>query len=276
MDRLQQNLSHTLTQTAGGTPTAPSATIKYSDGTTLLTATPTISGNTLSIALPSANTAVLDKYTVEWTYTVSGQVWRPKSHFEIVGAYYFSIAEARAFDGGTVLNDATKYPDQDIVNAREYAEETLESLCGVAFVPRGRRVTLNGTGTRELILPDHRIRTIVSGSVGGTALTSAELTDLKLYEYGILYRAAGWQMDYRNVSILYEHGHDQPPERIKRAALILTRHRLVPSNIDERVTAFTDESGTRTFSTPTQNRPTGFPEVDAAVAQYSEKVPAIA
>lgn len=227
-----------------------------------------------SFSVGTAITALLDLYAVEWTFTLDAVAQKRYSDFEVVGAHYFEVPDARAFDGGR-LGSTTTYPAASIIAGRERAEDALEAACSVAFVPRARRVTLDGDGTRELILPDRYPRRVVSGSIDGVALTAADIADLAYERSGRLVRKTlgGWGGTHPDdVVLLYEHGMDRPPPRARRAALLLLADDLIASNVGARVLSHTDESGTRQYAVAGRGRAFGIPEVDALVREYAPSI----
>lgn len=226
-----------------------------------------------TLAIPSSETTILDGYEATWTAVIGGGTNIFRTRYEVIGGFFFSVAEARAFDSGA-LADETLYPNQTLTDGREQVESELEDACGVAFVPRGLRVVLDGSSTSSLFLPHTRVRRLVSVKVDDVA---SDLNDIALYgdEGRMVLQTGSFSSGYQNVSILLEHGYSQPPERIKRAALILLRDRLVGSNIHDRALSHTDESGTVSLSVAGVNGYFGIPEVDAAVEQYAERVPQI-
>lgn len=230
------------------------------------------------VTLSPARTAQMDVYDAEWTLTLGGAVQKRRTQYEVVGGFHFGIAEARTFDN-KVLTDAVKYSADDIRNARELIEEDIETMCGVAFVPRARRVTLDGTGKAAIYVPDKRVRKLVSGSIDAVALTAAEITDVAInagFRRLTRKEQGAWAAGHQNIVLFYERGFSQPPDPIRRAALKLLRYRLVPSNIDDLTLSFTDELGTRQFPVPGQRFPTGIPEVDAIIARFDESPPGVA
>lgn len=252
-------------------------TIFNSAGVQVTTKTATrISLGLYKYELNAADTGILDVYREVWTPTFAGDQKTQEAFFEVVGAFYFSIAELRKFDGGRVEN-TTDYQVQDLVNAREYAANLLEDECGVSFVPRGHRAILSGSAEPVVYLPDQRVRKIVSASDGGAALAASQYW---LFGGGnggrgtLELKTGVWAYDRQNVQILYEHGHDQPPEEIKKAALTLAINQLAPPPsevLEDRATTFTDEAGSRDVAGV---GPTGFPSVDKAIERYSEKATA--
>lgn len=224
---------------------------------------------TYEFGLTPSHTAVLDQYSADWSYTRAGSAELATTTFEVVGGFYFSVGEARAFDNAA-MGDPARYPSSAIVAARELVEDHIEHLCGVAFVPRATRVVIDGSNDVVLVALT-RPREIVSASVDDVALTSGQLANIVIYPEGRLVYPS-WIAGELNVRLHVVHGHDAPPDPIKRAALILLRNRLVASNIDDRAVAFTDELGTRQLAVAgRRGQPTGIPDVDAAIAQYSER-----
>lgn len=210
-------------------------------------------------------------YGAEWSYVAGNVEQTATTWFEAVGTHLFTLAEARVFDNGAMA-DAARYPDGALRDGRDLVTEHLEHLCGVSFVPRGARAVLDGTGEAGVWLPAVRTTEVVSSSIDATTLDDTEYV---LTSVGLLERiGATWTAGSQNVVVDFIHGYVVPPEPIKRAALVLLRNRLVSSNIDDRATAFTDELGTRQLAVAgRRGQPTGIPDVDAAIAQYSERTP---
>jgi hypothetical protein len=76
------------------------------------------------------------------------------------------------------------------------------------------------------------------------------------------------------VVVGYEYGADEPPERVKRAVLLLAKNWLVNGPIDDRATAIPagEAGGVITLATPgIRGANFGIPEVDAVVEQYRIK-----
>lgn len=281
MTKLLQNRAATIAFVVtdqNGTPADATAnpTVVVRDGA----GTQVASGNstkpvgttgTYEFGLTPSHTAVLDRYTAEWSYSRAGSAEQATTTFEVVGSFYFSVAEARASDNAA-MGDPTRYPSSAIIAGRELVEDHIEHLCGVAFVPRAARVVIDGTND-DVLVALTRPRKIVSASVDDVALTAGQLANIAIYPEGRL-AYPSWIAGELNVRLHVVHGHDAPPEPIKRAALILLRNRLVASNIDDRAVAFTDELGTRQLAVAgRRGQPTGIPDVDAAIAQYSERAP---
>lgn len=240
-----------------------------------------VSTGVYEVAVPAAVTATLDTFEVRWSATIIGQPIAPRSGFEVVGGYLFGLADLRALD--PVLADEAKFPLTALADAREAAEERLETLCAVAFRPRGRRAALSGDGQRTLLLPDVEPLRLVSASVARwpgadpQVFDDEDLADITLLEWGAAIRQSRgvWPAGERNLSLLYEHGLDAPPEPVRRAALVLARAVLVRSAVPDRATSESTDTGTIRYSIAGRDGPTGFPEVDAVIEQFGRRTPAV-
>ncbi|HXF72679.1 MAG TPA: hypothetical protein VNO79_08750 [Actinomycetota bacterium] len=242
----------------------PQVTVTDSAGVAVPGFTPSRpSAGTYQATLPG-DLDTLDLYDVLWTWS-NGQSRR--SRFELVGGFFFSIADVRDFD--PVLTDAAKYPASKIRAVRGVIEERFEAYCRVAFVPRGRRAVISGGGTSTLLLPDMEVHRLVQVKVDGTALTQAELAEVKVHPFGMLEWDGGtFAEGIRNVEVLYEHGFRSVPAPIQRAALRYAKALLVSATYDDRATAvFTDVGGFR-LTLAGRDGPTGLPEVDATLAEF--------
>jgi hypothetical protein len=262
--------------TQDGTPTdtddqTATVTITRDDGTPIVTdatATREATGH-YTYFLTSAQTAQLDWLTATWTATIQTQPQTVTTRIEIVGGFLFGIGDAR---NDRDLKDAVKYPTTRIMDARTYAEQELERACGVTFVPRYKRLNVNGTGDRLLGLTDAPLRLLRSVTVDGTAWT--DLTGVQI-GYGYLSAQDTWTSGYGNIQLAYEVGYDYPPAAVTQAALILAKDYLVRGPLDDRAIQRATEDGPVFIATPGWNgNRFGIPQVDAVVDSY--RVPSIA
>lgn len=216
-----------------------------------------------------ANLEVLDRYAISWAWA-NGQ--SRASEFELVGGFLFTIPDVRAFD--PALADETTYPDARIIQARGHVEDVFEHqrTTGMAFRPRGRRVDVDGTGTRGLFLPDTHLRLVRAVTMDGTAFTSGELADVAVYPHGEIVRATlgTFTAGIRNVQVLYEFGEGAVPGDVWQAALKLARYALAPGPMDGdgRATAQFNEFGGFRLTIAGRDGPTGLPDVDAVLDRY--------
>lgn len=278
MLRVRQRTSgvYTFTATAvdedGQTQAVDNPTIVVKDGAgvTVDSGVPTHSSHPLIYALDATLLEKLDTYTLVWGGEIDGNPWEWVDEVELVGGYLFEIAEIRAFD--RTFENANKYPTQTLRDVRTAVEQVIEGPTAgrIAFVPRGRRVTVNGNGVSAgQRVPDFAVREIYSASINGTALTETEI-DAIVCDDNWLWRSVSqaWAGGHRNVELHYAHGLDRVPAPIKRAALILAREYLVTSPLPGRATA--TSIGDQMFRLTVAGRDgvTGLPDVDAAIAQH--------
>ncbi|HVE27286.1 MAG TPA: hypothetical protein VNC22_17895 [Sporichthya sp.] len=248
-------------------PDTATVTVTRDDGTVLATAAATPSGTGgFLYTLSAGQNNQLDILTAEWTSALGTLT----TTTEVVGGFLFTIAQARALNP---LNNTTTYTTQQIIDARTMVETALEDACQVAFVPRYRRESVNGSGSTEVQLSMPRVRSIRSATLDGTALTVSELADI-VPSGRIIYTANTWTRGFGNYSISYEHGYDTTPPRVSNAALLLARRYLVDSPVSDRATSLTTEDGTTQFLVTAGVRQAVFdiPEANAVVAQYGLNV----
>lgn len=277
-------------ETATDATGAVSVTVTDATGATVTTGTAAPAGNgtgRYTFALPAQ--AALAALTVDWSATVAGTAVVERDLCEITGGFFFTLAEARASDPS--FADVAKYPPADLVVFRQEVEEECERITRRAFVPRYRRLVLDGTGTRDLPLPDGGDEIVagillrgvrlpirsatVAPRVGQTpvALTVGQLAALTVTRDGLLRRTdhGSWTEGTGNVVVEYEYGQDAPPADLRRVALLRLRSRsnLLRSGVPDRAISFqVAEGGTYRLSTPGASR-TGIPEVDAVYDRYS-------
>jgi len=267
---------------AEGTVAAPAGVVTVgitrADGTTLVAAgAATVGAGSAprTYALTAANNLLLDLLAVTWTDAGDGSTHT--TLVEVVGGYYFSVAQARAAEPS--LQDTVKYPTGDVEARRREVEDEAEDICAAAFVPRYRRVALDGTGARSLTAPDTMLRTLRSVTVDGTVWDAGQLANVTLSEFGVLSLTDGvWPYGRGNVVVGYEHGYDRPPTGLTVAALTRLRSRLnlAKSDIPDRAERYVPaEGGVFALSMPGPYK-TGLPDVDAVYERYSLRVPGMA
>jgi hypothetical protein len=114
-----------------------------------------------TVAVTAAQANRLDQWVATWSDAGNGS--SQTSDHEVCGGFFFSLTDARNSDA--VLKDTAKYPDSMIMAKRQAVEEECEFICDVPFVPRYRRVLLDGTAEPEIFLPDSKIRTVRSAMI---------------------------------------------------------------------------------------------------------------
>jgi hypothetical protein len=214
---------------ADGTPvdaTTVTVSVVRSDGTTLVAsgAASHVSGDTgnYTKALTASQLDTLDVLTATWVADGVEHV----TLVEVVGRLLFTVTEARA--SHRTLTDTAKYTTADIVRVRAEVTAELEEICDRSFVPRFRRLVVDGDGSLALHVGDNDLRSVVSATVEDTALDAGELADLYLHEHQTIEQPAGssWAYGRANVEIAFEFGLDGPAPTVKRAAMVRLRELL--------------------------------------------------
>lgn len=251
-------------------------TITKTDGTALATDAATTHGSTGQYSFALADQADLDYLTVVWTGVFGGLTQTQTDYVEIVGAYYFTLAELKAQP-----NMGAKTAAQ-LSTARRWFETTFESFTGSSWIPRYKRIRADGTGSNVLVLPDTPIRSlrkvrVYSNTTTYTDYTADELADIDL-NYGIATRRTlgVWARGTTNTVVDYEYGHDYPPEDIKQAGLVAARVFLMGDNVGDRVYSIQTDVGIAFQSTPGKNRPFGIPFADEVANRHAGQNVAIA
>lgn len=249
---------YTVEVVDGAGSTAHTGSATYLDGV--------LSADVLVAAMP-----LLDTYTVTWTGEVDGQATQWVDQVELVGGYLFELKDLRARD--RAFADTSKYPTALLDSKRLEVEETLESqkAAAVAFVPRGRRVTLDGSGRAAIALPDLEVREVYSVTVNGVALTVEELDAITIDDAWLHLESGVWPTGVKNVTVHYAHGLDAAPPPITRAALTLAREYLAGSDLPGRATATSIGDQMYRLTIAGRDGVTGLPEIDAAIDQHGRK-----
>jgi hypothetical protein len=187
---------------------------------------------------------------------------------------YFTLAELRALPD---MNDSARYTDARVESAAAYIVSVIERVVRASFVARTVTDEVHDGGTYDIVLRNSHVLSATSATVGGVAVTNT-LSVLG----GVLQQYAPgatsptlWTAGSRNVKVTYEAGYSVvPPADIKEAALQGTRARLLSkdsqASIDDRRTSMTTELGTVQYVIAGENRPTGYPEVDAVILGWRD------
>lgn len=239
------------------TGTKVNVSVSFDSGGAPLTAeVETDSDGVATYTLPAQTS--LDLLTITW----AGTEFTFTTQEEIVGARICSLA--------AIQEDVSEgITDERLQTARDIAESILEDECGIAFRPRYRRDTLDGTGQRKLLLSRPSVIALRSVELGEEAL---EVGDLKVYPAGgSIWREGRWTEGAQNVSVTYEHGFTAPPAQASRACALLARHIATKrlSNMDDRSTSYSTDEATYTLITPgVRGMVTAIPEVNAFIEAW--------
>lgn len=248
--------------------------LEVTDGAGVLVHSATVAADqgSATAQIPFADLPHLDTYQLTWSADVEGSPMQWTDQLEIVGGYLFEIAQLRSFD--RAFEDTTHYPTEFLRRMRTAAENLIEGehAANVAFVPRGARATVDGTGRASIELPHLEAREVISLEVDGEAWTAEQISTLIvddcLLRLSTTSPITSWPVGSRNIRVHFTHGMNFSPPAIARAALLLVRDHAEPSSIPGRATA--SSIGEQMFRMTVAGRDgtTGLPEVDAAIQQF--------
>lgn len=288
MERVLRNTAATVSVTFynGTTPVDADANVtivaKKADGSTLIstTATNEVDPGVYSVVIPPQ--ANLNVITLQWTGSFTGTPVTIESIVEIVGGFYFSIAELKAMDAN--FSNTTKYPTSTLIDARMAVEAEFEDITGRAFVPRYYRELGISTDDDSQMLWLEKPEPIrfISFDIDGVSqmawVNAGYLTRDKYSPRGIRVSSDAlgvfsYDPLYYPTNAEYEYGMTQVPIPIKQKALKRAKQYLLGqrSTIDERATTMTlPDIGTINLATPGQRgSETGVPDIDVVLQRYT-------
>lgn len=284
LTRVAQSRTAVLTHVfeVGETPTDPTGTPTYTivdaNGASVATGNATVVGSgSGEVTATLAGQPQTKFLKVTWTGTIAGISVTEVDYCEVASGFFFTLAEARASDAS--LANTTNYPTAELEAKRLEVEMECEQICQRAFLPRYRRLVLDGNGTNDLILPINDVRTIRRASMADRAdetftdLTAGQLAALVVTDDGLLRRVDldAWTLGDQNIVLELEYGLDQPPADLVAAAKTRLRSRLNlnKTGVPDRAMSFTiADGGTYRLSMPDAWQ-TGIPDVDAVYRRYS-------
>lgn len=274
--RVLRTAKATLTRTfyldeVGTDPTGSVAvTVTRLDGTAVESGNAVSTGTPGEVSYTFGGRDVVDELKLTWSATVGGDaIVLDQDRIEVVGGFYFGLAEGRAVD--RALSDVTKYPTADLIERRIETEDECERITGQAWVPRFCRETVSGTGSRTLQLSRPFVRAVRAISVAGVAYAAPTVAVTQFSDLGLIYRDAGWTWGHNNIVVEYEHGRDRPSSEIVRAAklrfksLAMEGRSALPDRA-ERVVTVDQAGGSVVYGAPSETK-TGIPAVDAIYAR---------
>jgi len=187
---------------------------------------------------------------------------------------YFTLAELRALPD---VDDTTKYPEARVEAAAAHIVGVFEREVGTSFITRTIVDEAYDGGSDRIPLRRGYVQSVVSATEDGEAVT-----DDLIVRNGTVLRVSGtslipWAAGYSNVLVTYEYGYSTaPPADVKRMALKGTRLELLASaetsSANARRTSLSGEMGTESWVVAGENRPTGYPEVDACILGYKSRL----
>lgn len=291
MDKVLRNTTATVSVTfySGSTAVEADGTVtvvaKKADGTTLFSIDavddPAVGVYSTTIA-PQAD---LNLLTLTWTGQFSATPVSIVSNVEIVGGFYFSIAELRNYDS-TIANNLVRFPNDALVRVRDEVEAEFEDICHRAFVPRFYRETGiemdSDTSMIWLEKPEAtRFLSVKLNSIDYLAwYTAGYFTRDKYSPRGIIVTGSAtglfaYDSQYYPSALVieYEYGLPQVPIPIKEKALKRAKQKLMGlgSTVDERALTMTlPDIGTINLATPgVRGSETGVPDIDVVLSRYT-------
>ena len=190
---------------------------------------------------------------------------------------YFTEAELRALPQ---MDNETKFTLARCEAAAAYIVAIIEREVGTSFI--SRTVTAekyDGDGTINLWLRALRVLSVTSATENGIAVT-----DTLSFRNGALRRYSAssyspnrWASGIDNITVTYASGYSSTvPADVKEAALKGTRAHLLStmanSAMDDRRTSMTSDMGTVSFVVAGTDRPTGYPDVDAVIMAWRDRL----
>lgn len=264
----------------------PTVTVVADDGTARVTAAATTNADGLgryTYVLPASATVRPDLLHCTWQGTRGGSAVQVATQAEVVGAQLFPLAQLRQMPN---LGDAQTYPVERLAVARAWVDDRLRRHLGTSVTPRWRKAVGTAAtmaqelpeGGEALVVADRYAHTLQAVHFDGVALSGGALAQLVLRRPGLLTTVTGvdtWPApdDWTTVVVRYVAGaFDQCPTDLQEACLTAARARLLrrdgASGIPGNATSMTNEFGNIRLAQPSEDEPTGIPEVDSVWNAY--------
>lgn len=255
-------------------PGTTTVTITGADGNVVATAqTATESSTThqLSFTLTPTQNNQLDWLTAVWTDAGDSTSWT--TYHEVVGGFYFSVAQARTAD--TTLA-GVDYPDAALRALRDEVEREFESdqAIGRGLVPRYMRERVCDG---YLSKPDLRRVRSITGVLGDgetwTPFTSDQIATIPPSVIGEIV-VPGYCWPRGECIVEYEYGLDRPPSDLVRAILERLRYlsgRTSSGVPDKALTYSANGPGGGSYGLAVEGRAgfiTAMPGVDLLIKRY--------
>lgn len=202
----------------------------------------------------------VDLLTATWAAT--SQTVRTQAR--VVGGHYARLGEIR---NQRSLDNEARYPLDLLRRMRLSAEATFQGGTGVAWQPRYGQHTAWGV-TSTVFLPHLHVRKVLWARADGAAL---DLSNLTVTAVG---RVSGLPSTPHMLEIGYEHGYDVIPGDLQDRFMDYVRYLAVDdkSDLPDRATSMVTEGVSFRISTPSEDRPTGLPAIDATLSRYDERI----
>lgn len=231
-----------------------------------------VAGGEYGYMLTAPQVAEVNELTLAFTATVAGVERNLHEVVQVAGAHYFTVAEAR-----NVAGILSSYTDAEVEAARMAVEDQIEANCDTSFVARYGSQGVNGSYGPFIRLNEAYIQKLISVIEDDIDVTSECTLDGR-FVWRSSTATQPWSAGHRNIMVRYEGGYDtSPPEDLRRKAMEATKATLnresgqgMPTN----VLTMGTEVGTLRLAVAGLRQPFGFPEVDAVVALWAQRVDA--
>lgn len=274
-----------------GNAVAPDAgvtvTITSGDGVTVLyddQVATALGGHVFSWVLPPQ--PKLDTLDALWEATVGGMSVSQHVALDLISERLIEPWQLRANP-----DLASTVSDETLLMLLDQAEQLIGEVIGYPPTLEGVRVswdslrgamndstfvsgTLNGLpyggGGGMMLIPSVKFpRIVYGGSINGQTLDlTSDVGNLSVSDGALLWA------DFRpwlsgRYSLWLAHGATNPPRDLRWACGKLVTHFSKSVDYPDRASQVQTENATILFSSPSPNRPTGIPEVDAVLSRYA-------
>ncbi len=190
---------------------------------------------------------------------------------------YFTLAELNALPN---MGEA-KYTDARKEAAAAYVVGIIERVVKTSFVARTVTSERHDGGRDGIVLRNPHVISVTSATESGSAVTDTLRVVngvLRRFSSATSFTPVSWTPGTGNVLVTYQSGYSvAAPADIKEVALLATRWRLIASNsnsdMNARQTSMTnDMGGTTQYAVAGVDRPTGYPEVDAVIIGWRDRL----
>jgi len=192
---------------------------------------------------------------------------------------YFTEAELRALPQ---MSDTVTYTTARVEAAAAHITSIIEREVGTSFISRTVTAEIHDGGEDAIVLRKPYVISVTSATEDGVAVTDtlrAKSGILRRFSSSTSFTPIVWTTGTGNVSVTYQAGYTalaDIPKDVKEAAMKGTRAYLLETNsnaaIDDRRTSMNTEMGTINYVIAGEDRPTGYPQVDAVILAWKARL----
>jgi len=252
-----------------GEDAEPTGTMTFSAvgvaGNVVASGSAVVADGALVATLTAAQTLV-DVLTVTWSglvFAAAAPIAVVTEH-EVVGAWLFSLAEARK-TGKEVLKSVTDYPADRIREERDRITDLFEDALGFKLGRRMVTEVLDGDGTYRIWPRENHvgaIRTVETRTPGSTDWATSTI-DASTGPSGAFEALNGtWPSGTANIRVRFEAGMTPIPPALRDAGLLVLVDQLTTTDVMARATSQNTQNGSFTLA---GEGLFGIPEVDRVI-----------